>query len=246
MGRAQGNYEPPRDLIRAIPGVEYVEMEHHHEDALCCGSVLTLIGETPVAPELGKMRLDEAVAVKADAMVALCPCCQVQFRDSIDKKDIPMEVIDLAHLAMDGLGIPHEDPTPYALEMWGYFEKFIWLMKPESIMDIMVTLLPEMMKAMPGGMVPMMKAARAVPGGLALMGAMMPAMMPKMMPAMMPRVMPAMLAEVSRRVGPLPEDMEALKPDLLPKTMDALLPNMLPLIMDDFVPRMLDYIKKEL
>jgi len=246
MGRAQGNYEPPRQLIKAIPGVEFVEMEHHHEDALCCGSVLTLIGETAVAPELGKMRLDEAVAVEADAMVALCPCCEVQFRDSIDKKGIPMEVIDLAHLAMDGLGIPHEDPTPYALEMWGYFEKFIWLMKPESIMDIMVTLLPDMMKAMPSGMVPMMKAARAVPGGLALMGKMMPAMMPKMMPDMMPKVMPAMLAEVSRRVGPLPEDMEALMPDLLPKTMDALLPNMLPLIMDDFVPKMLEYIKKEL
>ncbi len=246
MGRAQGNYEPPRDIIKAIPGVEFVEMEHNHEDALCCGSVLTLIGETPVAPELGKMRLDEAVAVEADAMVALCPCCQVQFRDSVAKKNIPMEVIDLAHLAMDGLGIAHPDPTAYANEMWGYFEKFIWLMKPESITDIMVTLLPDMMKAMPAGMVPMMKVARSVPGGLSMMGAMMPKMMPGMMPAMMPKVMPAMLAEVSRRVGPLPEDMEALMPDLLPETMDALLPNMLPLIIDDFVPKMLGYIKNEL
>ncbi len=246
MGRAQGNYEPPREIIKAIPGVEFVEMEHHHEDALCCGSVLTLIGETSVAPELGKMRLDEAVDVEADAMVALCPCCQVQFRDSIDKKDIPMEVIDLAHLAMDGLGIPHKDPTPYALEMWGYFEKFIWLMKPESITSIMVALLPEMMKAMPAGMVPMMKAARAIPGGLTVMGKLMPVMMPKLMPAMMPKVMPAMLAEVSQRVGPLPEDMEALMPELLPQTMDALLPNMVPLIMDDFVPKMLCYIQHEL
>jgi Fe-S oxidoreductase len=246
MGRAQGNYEPPRELIKAIPGVEYVEMEHHHEEALCCGSVLTLIGDTPVAPELGKQRLDEAVDVGADAMVALCPCCQVQFRDSVAKKDIPMEVIDLAHLAMDGLGISHPGPTAYANELWGYFEKFIWLMKPESITDIMVALLPEMMKAMSPGMVSMMKMARSVPGGLALMGKMMPKMMPGMMPSMMPKVMPAMLEEVSRRVGPLPEDMEALMPDLLPKTMDALLPNMLPLIMDDFVPKMLDYIKKEL
>jgi Fe-S oxidoreductase/FAD/FMN-containing dehydrogenase len=246
MGRAQGNYEPPRDIIKAIPGVEFVEMEHNHEDALCCGSVLTLIGETPVAPELGKMRLDEAVDVQADAMVALCPCCQVQFRDSVAKKNIPMEVIDLAHLAMDGLGIAHPDPTAYSNEMWGYFEKFIWLMKPESISDIMATLLPEMMKAMPAGMVPMMKVARAVPGGLSMMGAMMPKMMPGMMPAMMPKVMPAMLAEVSRRVGPLPEDMEALMPELLPETMDALLPNMLPLIFDDFVPKMLAYIKNDL
>ncbi len=246
MGRAQGNYEPPRDIIKAIPGVEYVEMEHHHEDALCCGSVLTLIGETPVAPELGKMRLDEAIDVQADAMVALCPCCQVQFRDSVAKKDIPMEVIDLAHLAMDGLGIAHPDPTAYANELWGYFEKFIWLMKPESISDIMTTLLPEMMKAMPTGMVPMMKAARAIPGGLSLMGKMMPLMMPKLMPGMMPKVMPAMLAEVSKRVGPLPEDMEALMPTLLPETMDALLPNMMPLIYDSFVPKMLEYIKNDL
>ncbi len=243
MGRAQGNYEPPREMLKAIPGVELVEMEHNREEGLCCGSVLTLIGETPVAPVLGKMRLDEAVDVGADAVVALCPCCQVQLRDSRDKKEIPVEVIDLAHVAMDGLGIAHEDPSPYAAEMWGYFEKFIYLMKPESITDIMVTLLPDMMKAMPAGMVPMMKAARAIPGGLAMMGKMMPMMMPGMMPAMMPKVMPAMLAEVSRRVGPLPEDMEELMPDLLPKTMDALLPNMLPLIMDDFVPKMLAYIK---
>jgi Fe-S oxidoreductase len=243
MGRAQGIYDPPREMLKAIPGVELVEMEHNRETGLCCGSVLTLIGETPVAPELGKMRVDEAVDVEADALVALCPCCQVQLRDSIDKKDIPMEVIDLAHVAMDGLGIAHEDPSPYAKEMWGHFEKFIYLMKPEAITSLMVALLPDMMKAMPAGMVPMMKAARAVPGGLKAMGAMMPLMMPKMMPSMMPKVMPAMLAEVSRRVGPLPEDMEALMPDLLPKTMDALLPNMLPLIIDDFVPKMLCYIQ---
>src|ERR1700675_3566815 len=40
IGRAGGVYEPPRDLIRAIPNVELVEMTHSKEDALCCGSVL--------------------------------------------------------------------------------------------------------------------------------------------------------------------------------------------------------------
>jgi len=178
--------------------------------------------------------------------VALCPCCQVQLRDSVVKNGMNIPVVDLAHVAAEALGIEVADPTEYSMEMWGYFEKFIWLMKPDSIADIMVTLLPEMMKAMPAGMVPMMKAARAIPGGLGLMGTMMPVLMPKLMPGMMPKVMPAMLAEVSRRVGPLPEDMEALMPKLLPKTMDALLPNMLPPIFDDFVPQMLDYIKREL
>jgi Fe-S oxidoreductase/FAD/FMN-containing dehydrogenase len=246
MGRAQGNYEPPREMLRAIPGVELVEMEHNREDGMCCGSVLTLVGETPIAPILGGARLQEALDVKADALVALCPCCQVQLRDSNLKNDMGLPIVDLAHIAAEAMGIEMHDPTDYSMEMWGYFDKFIWLMKPESISDIMATLLPEMMKAMPAGMVPMMKAARVIPGGLTLMGKMMPLLMPKMMPGVMPKVMPAMLAEVGRRVGPLPEDMEALMPDLLPKTMDALLPNMLPLVFPTFVPRMLDHIKNEL
>jgi hypothetical protein len=54
-----------------------------------------------------------------------------------------------------------------------------------------------------------------------------------------------MLEEVSRRVGPLPEDMEALMPDLLPKTMDALMPNMLPLVIPHLLPAMLEYIRSD-
>jgi hypothetical protein len=107
-------------------------------------------------------------------------------------------------------------------------------------------LLPEMMAAMPAGMVPMMKVARAIPGGLALMSKMMPVMMPMLVPGIMPKVMPAMLAEVSRRVGPLPDDMEALMPDLLPKTMDALMPNMLPLLIPFITPKMMAYVRNDL
>ena len=246
MGRAQGNYEPPRDLLKAIPGVKVVEMEHNREEGLCCGSVLTLIGDTPVAPILGKMRLDEAVDAGADAMIALCPCCQVQLRDAADKNDIDLPVDDLARVLMEGLGLHIESSSANSLLQWGYFEKFIYLMKPEAMADLMAALLPEMMAAMPAGMLPMMKAARAIPGGLALMSKMMPTMMPMLLPGIMPKVMPAMLAEVSRRVGPLPEDMEALMPDLLPKTMDALMPNMLPLLIPHITPKMIAYIRTEL
>lgn len=61
IGRVSGIYEPPRQLIRAIPNVNLVEMTHHRETAHCCGSVLTLIKDPPVAAEVGKVRLDEAL-----------------------------------------------------------------------------------------------------------------------------------------------------------------------------------------
>lgn len=243
MGRAQGVYEPPREVLSAIPGVELVEMEHNREEGLCCGSVLTLIGEMPVAPKLGGNRIQEAIDVKADALVALCPCCQVQLRNSAKKNNQDMPITDLARIIAKGLGFETEDKTDYSLEMWGYFEKFIVLMYPENMAKIMAAIFPQMFANMPVGIVPMMKAMKIIPGGLTLMAKMMPRMMPLLVPGLMPKVMPDMLAEVSRRVGPLPDDMEELMPDLLPKTMDALMPNMLPLLVPYVTPMMIEYIR---
>jgi Fe-S oxidoreductase len=100
IGRAGGVYEPPHDLIKAIPGVQYVKMAHHHENALCCGSVLTRIGEPqPTAGKLGALRVHEAEATGADALLALCPGCQFQLRVSAKNARSTRPVIDLARLA---------------------------------------------------------------------------------------------------------------------------------------------------
>lgn len=72
-GRAQGIYEPPREMLKAIPGIDYTEMEHNRQDAICCGSVATLVGEVDVAPGMGCNRLQEAVDAGADTVVALLP-----------------------------------------------------------------------------------------------------------------------------------------------------------------------------
>jgi len=242
-GRAQGIYEPPRELIAAIPGVELVEMEHNRENGMCCGSVLTLIGESPVAPKLGGARIQEAIDVNADALLALCPCCQVQLRTAAKANNMSIPITDLAKFVSQGLGFDIEDKTEYSLEMWGYFEKFIILMDPQNMSKLMAALFPQMFANMPPGMVPMMTAMKYIPGGMNLMSKMMPIMMPMLVPGIMPKVMPDMLAEVSRRVGHLPQDMEDLMPDLLPKTMDSLMPNMLPLMVPYITPMMIDYIK---
>ena len=87
-------------------------MAHNREDGLCCGSVLTLIKEPPVAAEVGKVRLAEAAVAGADTVVALCPCCEFQLRVSADKKGSPVEVVDLARYAASALGHEFPDPEP--------------------------------------------------------------------------------------------------------------------------------------
>jgi Fe-S oxidoreductase len=243
MGRAQGNYEPPREMIKAIPGAEFVEMEHNREEGLCCGSVLTLIGENPIAPILGKHRLQEAVDIGADTVVALCPCCQVQLRDANDKNDLGLKIDDLSRVVAQAAGYDIPVSTDYSLYMWSYFEKFIILMEPENMAKFMTRIFPQMMDAMPAGMKPMMLGMRHVPGGLAMMEKMMPLMFPAMAPGILGKVMPDMVHEVEQMMGEMPPDMAELMPDLLPKTMDSLMPTYLPQLIPFLVPLFIDYVR---
>ena len=249
MGRAGKIYEAPRQLIQAVPGIKLVEMEHNRQEAHCCGSVLSLVADPDVGERVGDVRLQEAEDAGAQALVAACPCCEVQLRVTADKTGRDMPVIDLAHLACDAAGIEHPDSTPYALEMWGVFEAMIRLLKPEQMADFMAGLLPEMIEAMPGMFRGMMKWIKNTSPGvrnamLVAMRPMMPMLFPVLMPGMMPQVMPDMLDAVEKRI-PMPEQMREQMPDLMPAAMDNLLPKMLPEVIPYFMPKMEAYLKGE-
>jgi len=244
-GRAQGIYEPPRDMLKAIPGIDYVEMEHNREEGLCCGSVLTLVGEIEVAPILGGHRLAEAVDAGAETVVALCPCCQVQLRDSNIKNNLGLKIDDLSRIVAQSAGYDIPESTEYSMYMWGFFDKFIILMEPANMAQLMTRIFPQMMDNMPVGMKPMMMAMKHVPGGLTLMEKMMPSLFPMMAPGILGKVMPDMVAAVGDYIGEMPDDMAALMPSLLPETMDSLMPTYLPQLIPHLTPKFIDYVRND-
>ncbi len=231
IGRASGVYEPPRDLIKSMPGVELVEMEHNRERAHCCGSVLTLIKEPGVAAGIGGSRLEEALATGASKVLALCPCCEFQLRVSAEKKQLPVEVVDLARFAASRFGYEFPDPNPAVREQWAVFEKMIELMTPAGFASIMGTMWPELIAAMPLGMGGMMRVMGKIPGALNLMRPLFPWLFPLLLPLMLPKVLPVMIDRIKERV-PMPDYMAEQMPQLMPEVMDNLLPNMV----DDVVP----------
>jgi len=241
IGRASGVYDAPRDLIKVIPNVKFVEMEHNRENAHCCGSVLTLIKEPPVAAEIGKTRLDEALETGAQKVLALCPCCEVQLRVSAKKKNVPIEVVDLAHFAGKALGYEFPDPNPDVHRQWGVFDAFIGLMTPQGFASLMGTMWPELISAMPFGMGPMMRAMGKIPGALTLMKPMFPFLFPTLLPMMMPKVMPVMLKRVADQI-PMPDYMLAQMPSLMPKVMDTLMPHMIADVVPLVTQPMIDYL----
>lgn len=249
IGRHSGIYDAPRNVIKALPGVNFAEMAHHREDALCCGSVLTRIGNPPVANKLGVMRVQEAVDIKADAMLATCPCCQLQLRVSAEKAGMPLPVLDFSAVVAEALGYEAMNSTDFTLFMWSVFEKALEIMTVDGIVDMMSNMMPEIMAAMPGAMQPMMRGMESLPGpvqspALTAMEKMIPALMPKLLPGMMPKLLPKVIELMEKAIPDMPVAMKEKLPTMLPKVMDQIMPVMLPEIAPRLAPKMTEYMKK--
>ncbi len=97
LGRQMGIYDEPRELINAVEGVEIVEMEHHGEDAMCCG-VSSMMSCNENARSLRVTRMEEVKATGADTMLTSCPKCVSHFeclKFEGDEAYADIEILDI-------------------------------------------------------------------------------------------------------------------------------------------------------
>jgi len=106
LGRHNGIYEPPRDVLRAIPGIDLVEMERNRENSLCCGGGGGgLWNEVPAEQRFSVLRVKEAVETGAEIIAAACPYCISMFEDALKTigKEEEMRVMDVSELLLESL-----------------------------------------------------------------------------------------------------------------------------------------------
>ena len=94
-----GIYQPPRDVLKSIPGLTLSEMNRIKEYAWCCGAGGGVNESNPeFAVWTGKERVDEAVSTGAEAIVTACPWCENNLNEAIKVSGSKLKVYDIVEL----------------------------------------------------------------------------------------------------------------------------------------------------
>ncbi len=106
LGRHNGIYDQPRDVLKKLPGLELLEMSDSRQDSLCCGGGGGRIWmDTPKGERFADLRLAQATEVGADVLVTSCPYCISNFEESrlSLEDDEALEIKDITEIIRESL-----------------------------------------------------------------------------------------------------------------------------------------------
>jgi len=104
LGRNSGCFEEPRQVIKSIPGVEFVELANNRNFSLCCGGGGNVEMVDPELSEaVARRKLQEIQSTGADTVVSSCPLCLRTIRAAAQREGIDLNVLDLTQLVAKSL-----------------------------------------------------------------------------------------------------------------------------------------------
>ncbi len=106
LGRHNGIYDEPREVLKKIPGLELNEMIDSRVDSLCCGGGGGRVWmETEKGERFSDLRIEQAFDVGAEVLVTSCPYCITMLEDSRLTMDVAekIEVKDVTEIVQESI-----------------------------------------------------------------------------------------------------------------------------------------------
>ncbi|MBW2263701.1 MAG: (Fe-S)-binding protein, partial [Deltaproteobacteria bacterium] len=114
LGRYNNIYEGPRDVLKAIPGSNLVEVERSRNKGLCCGAGggQYFKEEEPAregaeSVRVNSRRTEQLLEAKPDCMATACPFCMTMISDGLKAmdKDEQIRQLDIAEILLESCGL---------------------------------------------------------------------------------------------------------------------------------------------
>ncbi|HEX6030567.1 MAG TPA: (Fe-S)-binding protein, partial [Tepidiformaceae bacterium] len=103
LGRGNGIYDSPREVLSQIPGMNLVEMPRNKASGLCCGAGGGNMWQEETGTRVNHLRAAEAANTGASIVATACPFCIQMFEDGIpavqpDEEKRTIRAFDIAEL----------------------------------------------------------------------------------------------------------------------------------------------------
>jgi heterodisulfide reductase subunit D len=95
LGRHAGVYDPPRNLLKRLPGLTAVELGRNREKAMCCGGPF-VASHPEKARQFAADRIAEAKAAGADVIAVACPTCLVNLKEGAKGVESAPDIQDIS------------------------------------------------------------------------------------------------------------------------------------------------------
>ena len=94
LGKRNDVYDAPRQILKAIPGLELVEMKRNKQSSFCCGGGAGRVWTEDAQPEKRPCvnRIREALDLGVDTVAVACPFCVTTLEDAVKVLDVEDKV----------------------------------------------------------------------------------------------------------------------------------------------------------
>jgi heterodisulfide reductase subunit D len=104
LGRNSGVFEEPREVLRAIPGLQLIEMPQNRQFSLCCGGGGNLEMTNPeLSSKVAQMKIQKILETGADMVVSSCQQCLRTITTRARRQNVDLAVKDLTDLLIQAI-----------------------------------------------------------------------------------------------------------------------------------------------
>jgi len=103
LGRRSNIYDQPRETLKAISGLNLIEMDRNKEMTYCCGGGGTGLWYDLPRINMNFTRIDQAEEKDIDYVAVACPICLQMLDDAVKSRDYDIEVKDIAQIVTEAL-----------------------------------------------------------------------------------------------------------------------------------------------
>jgi Fe-S oxidoreductase len=102
LGRQNNIYDEPRDILKSIPSVTFVEMDRVKERSFCCegGGGRMWIEAHETMKRTATVRVQEALDCGAEILATACPFCLLTLEDAVKSGELEekLQVLDIIEI----------------------------------------------------------------------------------------------------------------------------------------------------